>query len=254
MGLVEVSPPGPIATLTLNRPERRNAVSKALCEELVGCLGKLREVSSVRTVVLRGAGPAFCAGADLDEVSGPTVKDFLAGLERALTELETLELPVIASLHGAATGAGLQLAAACDFRVAASDATLGIPSARLGIVVTRAGVERLVKHFGIVITKEMLMAGRTFSGAEAAQAGLVNQSVVPDRLDAEVGKLAASIAGLAPLSVQGAKKTIQSVAVGLPERLDQELERLVLQAYESSDLSEGLAALKEKRPPRFKGT
>jgi enoyl-CoA hydratase/carnithine racemase len=254
MGLVDVSNRGPIVTLTLNRPERRNAMTKALCDALVGSLGKLREDSSVRTVVLRGAGCAFCAGADLDEVSRPTVKDFLASLERALTELESHVLPVIASIHGAATGAGLQLAAACDFRVAASDASLGIPSSRLGIVVTRAGVERLVKHFGIVITKEMLMAARTFSGTEAAQAGLVNQSVVPDLLDAEVRKLAASIAELAPLSVQGAKKTIQSVAEDLPKRLEPELDRLVVQAYESSDLSEGLAAMKEKRPPRFKGT
>ncbi|MGH2746622.1 MAG: enoyl-CoA hydratase/isomerase family protein [Actinomycetota bacterium] len=136
MGLVEVSIEGAVATLTLNRPEQRNALSAQLCDAIVDALVAIGRDDAARVMIVRGAGETFCSGADFAAVSGSTGPDFLPAFERMLEAVAGFELPTIAAIRGAALGGGLQLATVCDFRIATTDARLGIPSSRLGIVVT----------------------------------------------------------------------------------------------------------------------
>ena len=259
MPLVDVVADGHRATLTLNRPEARNALSVELCDAIVDALSHVRSIAEARVVVLEGAGKAFCAGADIAAVSGDGALEFLPAFERMLESVARFHLPVVAALHGAALGGGLQLATVCDFRIAADETKIGIPSSRLGIVVNLENVERLVLLAGVATAKEVLMTGRTFSGHEAAAAGLVHNSVPGSELAAAVDELAGRVAGAAPLSVQGAKRTIQAVVDNLggtrSARPDDaaEVDRLLVDAYRSADLTEGIRALAERRPPRFEG-
>jgi enoyl-CoA hydratase/carnithine racemase len=259
MTLAQTAITGAVATLTLNRPESRNALSVQLCEDIVVALHGLDLDPESRVVVVRGEGAAFCAGADLAAVSGSGDVDFLPAFEKMLEAVARFRLPTIAAIHGAALGGGLQLATVCDFRVATRDAKVGIPSSKLGILVNFENVQRLVLLTGVAVAKEVLMTGRTYSGDEAAGLGLVNRAVATERLDDEVSALAQDLAGLAPLSVQGVKRSIQAIADHLagarttnPEVVA-EIDRLVSRAYESEDLREGLRALSDKRRPRFHG-
>jgi enoyl-CoA hydratase/carnithine racemase len=259
MTLAETATTGAVATLTLNRPESRNALSVQLCEDIVVALHGLDLDPESRVVVVRGEGAAFCSGADLAALSRPGNLDFLPAFEKMLEAVARFRLPTIAAIHGAALGGGLQLATVCDFRIATGGAKLGIPSSKLGILVNFENVQRLVLLVGFATAKEVLMTGRTYSGDEAAGLGLVNRAVASERLDDEVSALAQELAGLAPLSVQGVKRSIQAVADHLagarttnPE-LVSEIDRLVTQAYESEDIQEGLRAMSDKRRPRFHG-
>lgn len=258
MILLEANDDGRIATLTLNRPEARNALSVAMCDAIVGGLAEV-DSSGARVLIIRGAGKVFCSGADLAAVSGSGALRFLPAFERMLDALARHRLPTVASIHGAALGGGFQLASVCDFRVAETTSKIGIPSSKLGILVNFENIERLVLLAGPALAKEMLMSGRTYSGEEAERAGLVNRSVAGDILQAATQRLAAELSQRAPLSVQGTKVSIQAVLDHLGSTRDGkkevvgELDRLVAAVYESEDLQEGLRALSEQRAPNFKG-
>ena len=260
MSLVETSRDEAVASLTLNRPDARNALSVAMCDAIVDAFGEIEATAGVRAVVVRGEGTTFCSGADFAAVSGPSGTEFLPAFERMLEATSRVPLPTIAAIQGAALGGGFQLASVCDFRLAADDARIGIPSSRLGILVNFENVRRLVLLAGIAVAKEVLMTGRTYSGAEAVGAGLINRAVSAAELDESAASMARDIAALAPLSVQGSKRAIQLVADDLsnPRAASpgsvEEVDRLVAVAYASADLQEGLAALREKRKPRFKGS
>lgn len=257
--LVRVAVDSQIATLTLNRPEARNALSAELCNAIETALVEIDDDPSVRVVLMQGEGPVFCSGADFAAVSGKGGLEFLPAFDSMLEALARFRLPVVAAIQGAALGGGLQLATACDFRVAGDNARIGIPSARLGIVVNFENVQRLVLLAGVGRAKEILMTGRVFSGAEAAAAGLVTQSVPEQQLTDAAGELCEVLATNAPLSVQGAKRSVVVVADELadgrrrsPEEVA-EIDRLVAGAYNSADLQEGVRAMSEKRRPRFEG-
>jgi enoyl-CoA hydratase/carnithine racemase len=258
LSLVETSIEGPVVYLTLNRPELRNALSVDLCNDIIGGLVAV-DVEVARVLVIRGAGSVFCSGADFAAVSGAGGLEFVPVFERMLEAVARFRLPTIAAIRGAALGGGLQLATVCDFRVAADDARLGIPSSRLGIVVNFENVRRLVLLVGIPRAKEILMTGRTWHGTDAVNFGLVNEVVERLQLDHRVEELATTIAGLAPLSVQGSKKEIQLVADHLGPDREQNpdevaaMDALVTNAYNSADLAEGIRAMTEKRDPRFTG-
>lgn len=247
-----------IAHLTLTRPEARNALSVDLCHGIAQGLAEIRD-SDARAVILEGEGSVFCSGADFAAVSGPGALDFLPAFETMLEDVARFPLPTIARIQGAALGGGLQLATVCDFRVAAGSAKLGIPSARLGIVINFENVERLVLLVGIAAAKEILMTARVFSAAEARQMGLLSASVEDDDLVEEVDRLARSIAELAPRAVRGAKRAIAlvqdqlSAARRVAPGAVADIDRLVADAYGSDDLAEGIRAMQEKRPPRFTG-
>ncbi|MDQ4142474.1 MAG: enoyl-CoA hydratase-related protein [Actinomycetota bacterium] len=257
--LVDVSIEGSVACLTLTRPEARNALSVELCNAIVEGLQKIEEDTGSRVLLLRGEGSVFCSGADFAAVSGPGGLDFLPAFEEMLEAVGRFRLPVVAAIQGAALGGGLQLATVCDFRVVSESAKIGIPSSRLGIVVNYENVRRLVLMTGLPVAKEVLMTGRVYSGAEAAAAGLVTKAVPEDSLDLEARRLCERLASNAPLSVQGAKRSIQVVADDLSNGRQRdplavgEVDRLVIEAYNSSDLAEGIRALSEKRPPEFEG-
>jgi enoyl-CoA hydratase/carnithine racemase len=248
---------GPVATLTLDRPDARNALSIDLCRAVTEALGTIDEHRDVRVVILRGEGKVFCSGADLSAVSGPGALEFLPEFERMLEAVARFRLPTIARIQGAALGGGLQLATCCDFRIAASDARMGIPSSRLGIVINYENVQRLVLQVGVPTAKLVLMTGHVFSGDEAERAGLATKVTEPHSLDDEVAVLSEAIVSAAPLSVQGAKRAIAAVAdqfLGTDMDPSEEIAALVAQAYHSNDLQEGLKALAEKRTPGFTGS
>ena len=258
MELVQLSARGAFVELLLNRPEARNALSIEMCDAIVAALESVSE--DARAVLISGAGKVFCSGADFAAVSGPGAADFLPAFERMLETVARFRLPTVAAIHGAALGGGLQLATVCDFRIATQDAKLGIPSSRLGIVINYENVQRLVLLAGIALAKEILMAGHTLSGYEAQAAGLVNRAVADAEELAEVADgYAAGLASNAPLSVQGVKRAIQLVVDTMAdgrsahESAVAEIDSLVAEAYASKDLQEGLTAMSEKRPPRFKG-
>ena len=248
-----------VAHVFMNRPAARNALSVDLCNALTEAVKAAGASNEARVIVLSGEGSVFCAGADFAAVSGPGGLDFVPAFERMLETVARCRLPVIASIQGAALGGGLQLAVACDFRAVAAEAKLGIPSARLGILVNFENVQRLVLLVGPALAREILMTARTFTGQEAVESGLAHRAVPTAQLDAAVEEWAATIAEMAPLSVQGSKLSIQAVVdhlsssrTTLPERAA-DVDRLVAEAYRSADLAEGLKAMSEKRKPNFKG-
>lgn len=258
-----LSEPGRVWRITLNRPEARNAVSTAMLEDVTGALADAAGDPEARVVVLSGAGADFCAGADLGEleeaVRGPAGMEYGEAFEAVLRGIGEHPLPVVAVVQGSALGAGCQITVACDLALAATDASIGIPSARLGIVINYENIERLVLSVGPKRAADILVAGRTLSGEEAASWGLVNEAVAADALAERAAALAERIAAAAPLSVRGSKRGIRSTLQRLA--LDREtegfrvadFELMAAQAFSSEDLAEGIRAFRERRRPEFRG-
>jgi enoyl-CoA hydratase len=243
-----------VGLATIDRPERRNALNADLCAQLLEHLEAERDL---RAVVLTGAGDkAFCAGADLvvrtEDASEPGGGDtFRPAFERTLDAVVDYPAPVLAAVNGPAIGAGMQLAVACDLRVAAFSATFSIPAGRLGVFLSPANIQRLATLVGQGAARDLLLTSRALDVDEAAAIGLV-QRRAPDALDAAL-ELAAEIAELAPLTVQGHKRALNLVAGGVDAAALDEMRELETRAFASRDLREGLAAFADKRTPRFEG-
>jgi len=257
MSLVQLTIQDRIATVTLNRPEAANAMSLALLKEYVDVLDQLAHDRSIRVVLLTGAGEkVFCAGADLKErqtMDEVTTKKTIALIGEAITKTEQLPQPVIAMINGMALGGGLELALACDIRVAATTAKLGLTETSLGIIPRAGGTQRLSRLIGAGRAKELIYTARKITAEEAEKLGIVEHIYIQELLVSETEKLAAEIAENAPLALIQAKRAIQQ---GMQTDLKTgiEIERL---AYErllhTEDRLEGLAAFKEKRAPQYKG-
>jgi enoyl-CoA hydratase/carnithine racemase len=246
-----------VATITLNRVGAANALSM----ELVGALGhafsRVRADESARAVILTGAGEkAFCAGADLKERRAMTLEEtrsFLRMLNGVVDAVAAFPRPVIAAINGAAFGGGLELALACDFRLVADTAELGLVETRLGIIPGAGGTQRLARVAGLAVAKELILTGRRIGAARARELGIVSQVVPGAELPAAAARLAAELAGAGPLAVAQAKKAIDGgFDLPMPEALKHERDCYEL-VLESEDRNEGLAAFAEKRPPRFTG-
>jgi enoyl-CoA hydratase len=249
-----------VGVAIIDRPERRNALNAELCDELLSYLDDAGD--QVRAVVIAGAGDkAFCAGADLGRRAADTegglehggADSFRPAFEALLNTIVDLPAPVIAAVNGAALGAGMQLAVACDVRVVAPHAVFGIPAARLGVLLSSTNVARLVDLVGQSAARDLLLTARTLDVDVAERVGLVQR-----RADAPLEsarELARELATLAPLSLSGHKRSLNLVAgaraLGTTAR--QELAGLEARAFSSDDLQEGLAAFAEKRPPHFEG-
>lgn len=252
---------GRVVTLTLARPEQRNALNVEMLGALTTALEDATADRGARCLMLGGEGKHFCAGADFGEVAAGAAEGarYGAGFEALLRAIEEHPLPVLAKVQGAALGAGCQLLAACDLAVVASDARIGIPSARIGLLLDLEKIQRLVRAFGVVLVREMLLAGKELSGAEAAARGVVARAVPPGDLEVEAAEAAEAVASAAPLSVRGSKAAIRRVLDhGALEREAHpeafaEHDQSAIRAITSEDLAEGLAALRERRPPDFRG-
>lgn len=199
---------GGVATLTLNRPQARNALNGAMCEELRHAAETAAADQEVKLVLVRGAGPVFCAGADLKERTGKTADDIrvrrLKGFA-AYHALESLPMPAIALVHGAALGSGVEIAAACDFIVATPDAVFGTPEVLRGTV---GATQRLPRVLGKRLAKDLMFTGRRLTAAEAMTAGFVSRVVAVDALEGAVAEIAKAILSASPSVLRLAKQCI----------------------------------------------
>jgi len=197
-----------VATLTLNRPDSRNALSLRMCHELVAALSSLANDERARVVVIRGAGPVFCAGADLKERKTMSDQDMtarrVAGFA-AYAAIERLPQPAIAVVHGAAFGSGCEIAAACDFILAAEGTQFCYPEVGWGTI---GATQRLPRAVGPRMAKELLFTGRKFDAREAREIGLVNHVYAASELDAQAAAMAARIAQATPLTVRLTKRSV----------------------------------------------
>ncbi len=255
---VKVERQARIAVWTLDRPDRMNALSRAVVRELGRLAREAREDRDLRAVVLTGAGDkAFCAGADLKERQGmdeEDVRDFLPLYRASFGAIAGLPVPVIAALNGVAFGGGLELALACDFRVAAPHVTLGLTETSLGIIPGAGGTQRLTRLIGEGRAKELIVFGRRLGAEDALRLGILNRLADEGQsaLDCAL-ELAAPLEDAAPIAIAAALEAVDG-AGDLPLEAGLSLEqRCYERTLVSADRREALAAFAEKRKPRFRG-
>lgn len=252
-----------IATITLNRPEKLNAETPKLAEELVDVFGVVDQDNEVKVVIVTGAGRAFCAGADLKERFLKRVEDKKKGIVEDVTRefsevgclaLSRVRRPVIASINGPAIGVGCTLALACDIRIASEKATFGLPFARVGLMPEFGSTYLLPRLIGMGKACELVFTARTIDAKEAKEIGLVDQVVPHDELSQKTYEMAKGITRLAPLSVQLSKRALYQgmSAADLASHLQSEA-LAVNYLYSTEDLEEGARAFLEKREPVFRG-
>ncbi len=210
--LVLATAHGPVTVLTINRPEKKNALSLEVVRALAGALDRVGEDAAVRCVVLRGAGDCFVAGADIGQLRDRGAEESLLGINSSLfRQVEEFPWPVLAAVHGWALGGGMELAMACDVRIAAESARFGQPELNLGILPAAGGMHRLPALVGMGAAKDMVLTGRIVDAPEALRMGLVSR-VVPDAaLEDEAMKAARGIAGMAPLATRLAKSVMNAL-------------------------------------------
>jgi len=246
-----------IAKLTINRPDKRNAIDNATVDEIDQALAQVEKNPGIRVLILTGAGDkAFVAGADIHELDK---RDTLRGRsetrrrQEVYTRIEQLEIPSIAAINGWALGTGLELAMACTLRVASSKARLGQPEVKLGITPGAGGTQRLPKLVGMGRAMEMILTGDPISAERALAMGLVNRIAEPDQLPDEVENLAKSLASRPRLALQYAKEAVLRSGEGsLAEGLAHESYLHALSCG-TQDKKEGVASFLQKRDPKFTG-
>lgn len=247
---------GYVATLTLNRPEKRNSLSPALLLRLAETLETLAQDDQVRAVVITGAGDqAFSSGYDMNAIPTEVLPDPHAPLERGIQSVINFPYPVIAMINGYAFGAGCELALCCDLRIGVEETRMGMPPARLGVVYPVKGLGRFVKLLGLARTKELFFTGRYYPALQAREMGMLDYVVPRTQVETFTHDLAQEISHNAPLSVKGTKRILNMLTqdLHLAEKDLKEADRMVGQAFGSQDLREGMAAFQQGRKPDFKG-
>jgi enoyl-CoA hydratase/carnithine racemase len=246
---------GPLATVTMNRPERRNALTVPLMQELITAFRALAQDSTVRVVILAGNGPAFSAGHDLREMVGhdqDACRFVFNVCTKLMVAVQEIPQPVIAKVNGMATAAGCQLAASCDLVVASSEARFATPGVKIGLFCTTPAVA-VTRAIGRKRALEMLLTGTPIDAATAAEWGLVNRVVPADRLDEETRALALQIADASPLTVATGKQAFYAqVDLDLPRAYAHAKEVMSKNAV-AADAQEGMSAFLEKRKPVWTG-
>lgn len=246
-----------LALVSLNRPEKMNALSRAMLDELDEAFGRIEREGDVRAVVLTGAGErAFCAGTDIVELAHLDEDGARRTARRGqdvCARIEHCRVPVIAAINGLAAGGGLELALACHLRIASTGAQFSLPETKLGIIPAYGGTQRLARVVGVGRALGMMLAGEVLSAEEARELGLVNRVTTGDQLFNEAESLARAISGLAPLAIRACLEAVtRGLELPLEEGLALEAE-LFSHLFSTEDMREGTSAFLEKRAPVFRG-
>jgi enoyl-CoA hydratase/carnithine racemase len=255
--LLAVEGQSQIATLTLNRPDALNAISRQLAAELLVTCDALTEREEVRAVIVTGAGErAFCAGADLKErrMLAPDERAaHTTAIEAAAEALAALPMPTIAAVRGFALAGGAELAIACDLRIAAEDATFGFPEVKIGIFPGAGGALRLPRIVGSGAARDLLFTGRRITAEDAFRLGLVDRLAPAESVVEAAIELADSIAANAPLAVRAVKRALEEGQGSRPDEARRRVNALRAALDSTADYEEGLSAFAARRSPRFTG-
>ncbi len=255
-----------VVTLTFNDPERRNAMTREMGEAFAARIAELAPDPTLRAVVLTGTGRAFSAGGDLGMIQDRAdlgrarpgearreIRDGMRAFYKLFLSVRDLPCPTLAALNGAAIGAGFCVALGCDVRLAAEDARLGLNFTALGLHPGMGATWTLPRLVGPALAAELLYSSRTVTGEEAARIGLANRSLPREKVLPATLELAAEFAVTAPLANRAVKRALaRSAGASLEDQLSFEAEEQAI-TFESEDVHEGLAAVRERRPPRFQG-
>jgi len=247
-----------VARVTIDRPDRMNAVDRATEAELMAIWERVENDRSVRVVILTGSGErAFSTGADMKAGGGMTGLEYWAAARPGgfggIALRDTLDVPVIARVNGHALGGGFEMVLGCDIVVAAENATFGLPEPRVGRLALDGGIALLSQRIPHALAMGILLTGRRIAAAEALRLGLVNEVAAPAELDAAVGRWVAEILACAPLSVRAIKQMVRA-GVGLTPQQAQALRTpALIEALQCADQDEGVKAFQEKRAPVWKG-
>src|SRR5579872_5563145 len=247
-----------VARVTIDRPDRMNAVDQATEAELIRIWETIEKDETIRAVVLTGAGErAFCTGADMKAGSGMSGLEYWAaprpGGFGGLSLRDTLDVPVIARVNGHALGGGMEMVLGCDIVIAADNATFGCPEPRVGRLALEGGISQLPRRIPHVWAMGMLLTGRRISAVEALRFGLVNEVVPQAGLDAAVENWVADILACAPLSVKAVKQMVRRGAQLSPQEAQMLKVPALIAALNSTDQDEGVKAFQEKRAPVWQG-
>jgi enoyl-CoA hydratase/carnithine racemase len=249
-----------VARLTISNPAKRNALDHPVLDAIAEALDGLA-AGGVRCVIVTGAQGMFSAGYDIgdipDDVFAVEAERLVAHpFTRAIETLERYPHATVAALGGHTIGGGLELALACDMRIAAAPIKLGMPPAKLGLVYSHTGLRKFIDTIGAARTRELFLRGRNIDADTALSWGLVNEVVADDRLETASLELATELAGNAPLSIAGNKRVIAAL-LEAEGRLDPDIERELIElrraSFASEDMREGVRAFNEKREPRWRG-
>jgi enoyl-CoA hydratase/carnithine racemase len=249
-----------VARLTLNRPDSRNALDHELLDGIAEAMPTLDRGIEVRCVLLTGAGGAFSAGYDIAAIPAESFEQDAEALvahpfHAALEAVAGHPWPVIAAINGHALGGGLELTLACDLRLCAREAKLGMPPAKLGLIYGHTGLQRFIDAIGVPRTKELFLTGRNVDAERAERIGLVHDVFDAAELERASVELAAEVASNAPLSMKGNKHAIDTLNsyARLTEEQERELIELRRSCFSSEDFREGIRAFAEKRKPEWRG-
>jgi enoyl-CoA hydratase/carnithine racemase len=258
--LVLDRPAEAVARLTIDNPERRNALDHEILDAIAEAMPRLDRGIETRCVLITGAPPLFSAGYDIAAIPDETFERDAEALvahpfHDAIEAIAKHPWPTVAAINGHCLGGGLELAITCDLRICAAGAKLGMPPAKLGLIYGHTGLRRFLDTIGLARTKELFLTGRNYDAARGEQMGIVNEVVEDEGLEAGSVKLAAAIAANAPLSVRGNKQAI-GLLNACPVLTDQQEAGLIAlreSGFSSADFREGVRAFGEKRPPEWTG-
>jgi enoyl-CoA hydratase/carnithine racemase len=251
---VRLEQSGSVGWIVFDHPQRHNAVTGPMLDQLLGLLDRVAQEDTIRVVALRGAGDAaFVSGADISAFGSANGVDQGPRPEHFVGVLSEMAKPVLAVMRGWCLGAGVLLALAADLRIAGDDLRIGIPAGRLGVAYPRLGIDRIVTLAGPAVAAELLMTADRFGADWAVRTGLVNRVVPAGELFGAAQDLAETMAANAPLTMTASKRTITSVLTPADVRSKEQADAAIAACYASADFREGQDAFVGKRPPRFLG-